>query len=61
MILENFKRFCDITSKIKFTCRNFKNFDQKCFNEELKIIDWSLATENNDVDFRTFFHLFNKT
>ena len=54
---------CDITSKIQFTYGNFKNFDEKCFNEELESIDWSLATENNDLDFgfRTFFHLFNKT
>ena len=41
-ILENFKKLCDITSKIKFTYRNFKNFDEKCFNEELKSIDWLL-------------------
>ena len=50
-------------SKIKFTYKNFKNFDQKCFNEELKNINWSLATRNNDLDLgiRTFFHLFSKT
>ena len=63
IILENSKKLCDITSKIKFFYRNFKSFDRKCFSEGLKSVDWSLATENNDVDlcFRTFFHLFNKT
>ena len=63
ILLENFKKLCDITSKIKITYANFKNFDEKCFNEELESIDWSLATENNDsqLGFRTFFHLFNKT
>ena len=63
IILENFKKLSDITSKIKFTYRHFKGFDEKCFNEELKSIDWSLATENNDLNlgFRTFFHLSNKT
>ena len=47
IILENFKKLCDITSKVKFTHRNFKKFDAKCFDEELKSIDWSLATKNN--------------
>ena len=27
----------------------------------LKSTDWSLATKNNDLDFMTYFHLFNKT
>ena len=39
IILENFKKLCDFTSQIKFTYRNFKDFDEKCFNEELKSID----------------------
>ena len=74
IILENFKKLCDITSLFiyiyihlliftsKFTYRNFKNFGEKCFNEELKSIDCSLATKNNDLDliFKTFFHLFGK-
>ena len=47
--------------QIKITYRNFEDFDKKCFNEGLKSIDWSLGTENNDLGFRTFFHLFNKT
>ena len=38
-----------------------KSFDKKCFNEKLKSIDWSLATENNDLDFRTIFDLSKKT
>ena len=59
IILENFKKLCGITTKIKFTYRNLF----ECFNEELKTIDWSSATKNNDLDlgFRTFFHLLNKT
>ena len=59
IILENFKKLCDITTKIKFTYRNLF----ECFNEELKSIDWSPATKNNDLHlgFRTFSHLLNKT
>ena len=60
-ILENFKKHCDITNKVKFTYENFKYFDEKCFSGELKSIDWLLDTENNDLGFRTFFHLCNKT
>ena len=63
IILEIFKKLCDITSKVKFTYKNFENLVEKCFSEELKSIDWSLTTENNNLDlcFRTVFHLFNKT
>ena len=43
---------CDITSTVKFSYRNFKNFEEKSFSEELKSIDWSLATENNDLDLK---------
>ena len=50
-----------MTSKVKLTYRILKSFDKKCFNEKLKSIDWSLATENNDLDFRTIFHLSKKT
>ena len=61
IILENLRNF-DFTRKINSTYRNLKNSDKKCFSEELKSIDWSLATKNNDLDlsFRIFFHLFNK-
>ena len=29
VVLENFKKLCDIASKVKFTYRNFKDFDKK--------------------------------
>ena len=62
IILENFNKVCDINIKVKLTYRYFKNFDEKCFNKELRSIYWSLVTENNGLNlgFRTFFHLFNK-
>ena len=63
VILKHFMKLCDIISKVKFTYTNFKNLEEKCFTEELKSIDWSVATEYNDLDlgFKSFFHLFNKT
>ena len=42
---------------------DYKNFNSKSFQSDIKEIDWSLATENNDVDlgFETFFKRFSKT
>ena len=62
IIVEHFKELYE-TNKVKVSYRNFEKFNEKCFNKESKSIDWSLATENDDLDlgFRTFFHLFNKT
>ena len=62
-VLKHCMKLCDIISKVKFTYTNFKNFEEKCFTEELKSIDWSVATEYSDLDlgFKSFFHLFNKT
>ena len=42
---------------------DYKNFNSKSFQSDIKEIDWSLATENNDVDlgFETFFKHFSKT
>ena len=60
IIIENFKELYE-TNKGKFSNRNFKKLNEKYFNVELKCIDWFLATKNNNLDFRTFFHVFNKT
>ena len=56
IMTENFKELYEI-NKDKFSYRNFKNFNEKYFIEELRCIDWSLATKNGDLD---FFPLFNK-
>ena len=60
IIIENFKELYE-TYKGKFSNRNFKKLNKKYFNVELKCIDWFLANKNNNLDFRTFFHVFNKT
>ena len=36
VVLENFKKLCDIASKVKFTYRNFKDFDKKMFKQRVK-------------------------
>ena len=43
--------------------RDFRHFNKDLFNADIKNQDWTLATENNDINlaFRTFLHLFNKT
>ena len=42
---------------------DYKNFNSKSFQSDIKEIDLSLATENNDVDlgFKTFKKLFSRT
>ena len=63
LIIENFK---GQTYKIKnpiATIQDYKCFNSESFQRDLKKIDWSLATENNDVGlgFETFFKLFSRT
>ena len=63
LIIENFK---GQTYKIKIpkvAIRDYKNFNSESFQSDIKEIDWSLATENNDVDLgiETFFKLFSRT
>ena len=63
LIIENFK---DHTYKIKnpkAIIWDYKNFNSEYFQSNIKEIDWSLATENDDVDlgFETFFNRFSKT
>lgn len=60
-ILENFKKINQADQKKCFTYRDFKNFDYKSFKQELESTGCSLATDNNDLGFETFFHLFERT
>ena len=43
--------------------RNYKNFNKEAFKTELRELDWSFVTENNDINlgFETFLHFINKT
>ena len=62
-IIENFKGQTYKIKNPKATIRDYKNFSSKCFQSNIKEIDWSLATENSDVGlgFETFFKLFCRT
>ena len=58
-IFENFKEN-SITKNGNLTVfRDFKNFNMDAFERDLSAIDWSLATENIDINlsFKTFFQL----
>ena len=63
LIIENFKGQTYKIKNPKVTIRDYKNFSSESFPSNIKEIDWSLATQNNDVDlgFETFFNLFTKT
>ena len=63
LIIENFKgQTCKIKNP-KAIIRDYNNFNSKSFQSDIKEIDWSLATEIDDVDlgFETFFKLFSRT
>ena len=47
----------------KTTYRDYKNFDMESFKIDLQGIDWTFATQNNDVNlgFEAFLRLFNTT
>ena len=62
----NIENFEGQTYKIKTpkaAIRDYKNFNSESFQSDSKESDWSLATENDDVDlgFETFFKLFSRT
>ena len=63
LIIENFKGQTYMIKNPKVTIQDYKSFNSESFQSNIKEIDWSLATENNDVDlgFETFFKLFSKT
>ena len=63
LIIENFKGQTYKIKNPKATIGDYKNFSSKCFQSNIKEIDWSLATENSDVGlgFETFFKLFCRT
>ena len=63
LIIENFKGQTYTIKNPKVTIQDYKSFNSESFQSNIKEIDWSLATENNDVDlgFETFFKLFSKT
>ena len=63
LIIENFKGQRYKIKNPKVTIRDYKNFSSESFPSNIKEIDWSLATESNDVDlgFETFFKLFTRT
>ena len=63
LIIENFKGQTYKMKIPKVAIRDYKNFNSESFQSDIKEIDWSLATENNDVDldFETFFKLFSRT
>ena len=63
LIIENFKGQTYTIKNPKVTIQDYKSFNSESFQSNIKEIDWSLATENNDVDlgFETFFKLFSRT
>ena len=63
LIIENFKGQTYKIKNPKATIQDYKNFNSKSFQSNIKEIEWSLATENNDVDlgFETFFKLSSRT
>ena len=62
IILENVKGSNLKRGRISTTYRDFRYFNIDSFKRDLQEINWSFATENNDIDlgFETFFRLFNK-
>ena len=63
IIIENGKGDKPTNKTAKTTYRDYKNFDMESFKIDLQGIDWTFATQNNDVTlgFETFLQLFNIT
>ena len=64
LITKNFKGKTYKIKKPKAIIKDYKNFNSESFQSDIKEIDWSLATENDDVNlgFKTFFKIFfNRT
>ena len=63
LIIKNFKGQTYKTKNPEATIRDYKKFTSESFQSDIKKTDWSLATENSDVDlgFETFSKLFSRT
>ena len=63
IIIENGKGDKPTNKTAKTTYRDYKNFDMESFKIDLQGIDWTFATQNNDVNlgFEAFLRLFNTT
>ena len=63
LIIEDFKGQTYKIENHKVTIQDYKNFNSESFRSDIKETNWSLATENNDVDvgFESFFMLFSRT
>ena len=63
LIIKNFKGQTYKTKNPEATIRDYKKFTSESFQSDIKKTDWSLATENSDVDlgFETFSKLLSRT
>ena len=63
LIIKNFKGQTYKTKNPEATIRDYKKITSESFQSDIKKTDWSLATENSDVDlgFETFSKLFSRT
>ena len=62
-IIENGKGDKPANKTAKTTYRDYKNFDIESFKIDIRGIEWTFATHDNDVDlgFEAFLRLFNTT
>ena len=63
IIIENGNGDKPTNKTAKTTYKDYKNFDMESFKIDLQGIDWTFATQNNDVNlgFEAFLWLFNTT
>ena len=62
LIIENLK-LPSFKQNAPISFRDYKNFNEEAFKVELRELDWSFVTENNDTNlgFETFLRFINKT
>ena len=62
MIIENLKQ-PSFNQNPPISFRDYKNLNEEAFKTELRELDWSFVTENNDINlgFETFLRFINKT
>ena len=62
LIIENLKQ-PSFNQNPPISFRDYKNFNEEAFKTELRELDWSFVTENNDINlgFETFLRFINKT
>ena len=62
LIIENLKQ-PSFNQNPPISFRDYKNFNEEAFKTELRELDWSFVTENNDINlgFETFLPFMNKT